>query len=240
MTSLHDREEATPRMLDGLRALVADDGYAATFQTLGQYRTAILCAVDSVLASSSTGAAPTLPRIPDDTLRSLVHEAQEEIEHTESWPTAYAIADWLSARGVRVQPPEGAAPRDSYSEAFTKSFRLTPRALSDELTTARGAVQHGDAPHTGVLAIDALELHIKALEAELRAVQGTDPKPSEPPRSGCPVCGGFAAHSGNCPRAAPEPSEAASDHANDGMKRYANGDFAYGGPAPSGPRCAAP
>jgi hypothetical protein len=43
-----------------------------------------------------------LPRDPDDTLRSLVHEGLEEIEHTESHVVAYALADWLAARGVRL------------------------------------------------------------------------------------------------------------------------------------------
>jgi hypothetical protein len=36
--------------LISLRALIADDGYACTFQTLGQYRTALLAALDSAPA----------------------------------------------------------------------------------------------------------------------------------------------------------------------------------------------
>jgi hypothetical protein len=39
--------EALPR---SLRNLIADDGYACTFQTMGQYRTALLKAFDAVTA----------------------------------------------------------------------------------------------------------------------------------------------------------------------------------------------
>ncbi|MGN6140691.1 MAG: hypothetical protein ACTHNV_17525 [Ralstonia sp.] len=39
-----------------LRALIADDGFAATFQTMGRYRTALL-QVASALARSSTQTA---------------------------------------------------------------------------------------------------------------------------------------------------------------------------------------
>jgi hypothetical protein len=43
---------------------------------------------------------------PDHTLRALVHEGLEMVTHTESWPSAYELADWLSARGVCVRAVE--------------------------------------------------------------------------------------------------------------------------------------
>ncbi|WP_375199091.1 hypothetical protein [Cupriavidus metallidurans] len=43
--------EALPR---SLRNLIADDGYACTFQTMGQYRTALLKAFDAAVATHRT------------------------------------------------------------------------------------------------------------------------------------------------------------------------------------------
>ena len=46
--------------LTEFRALLEDDGYAATFQTLGQYRTALIRALKSVVETPA-GAAPGCP-----------------------------------------------------------------------------------------------------------------------------------------------------------------------------------
>lgn len=47
-------DELTPLVRDTLRQVVANDGYAATFQTIGQYRKAILQHIDNLRDSSAT------------------------------------------------------------------------------------------------------------------------------------------------------------------------------------------
>ncbi|WP_454710994.1 hypothetical protein [Cupriavidus nantongensis] len=48
---------------NSIRNLVADDGYAATFQTMGQYRTALLRAIDTAPAPSASPAASFQERV---------------------------------------------------------------------------------------------------------------------------------------------------------------------------------
>lgn len=58
--------------MDQLRALIADDSYAMTFQTFGQYRTALLKAIDVLPASSQPAAV-------DESNIAWGHELQQRL-----------------------------------------------------------------------------------------------------------------------------------------------------------------
>ncbi|WP_202966745.1 hypothetical protein [Cupriavidus sp. IDO] len=57
-----------------IRALIANDGYAITFQTMGQYRTALLQALDSLPSAALAAAEPVAWCISMETARALAAE----------------------------------------------------------------------------------------------------------------------------------------------------------------------
>lgn len=83
--------------LDRLRALIADDSWAITFQSMGQYRTALLKEVDALraaLAEAQADAEPSRRELSDEQLRRFT--------------------EWLAAEmpyGTVISGPEYWAPR---------------------------------------------------------------------------------------------------------------------------------
>lgn len=76
---------------DAIRALIADDAYAMTFQTMGQYRSALLAALAAPVAGPDRNfmveAEPAAP--PDDLLdlRDRVMAWKEAREYYKAAPT---------------------------------------------------------------------------------------------------------------------------------------------------------
>lgn len=81
--------------LDKLRALIADDGFAATFQTMGRYRTALL-QVASALARSSTQTADAVVTDHSVEVNKMV---EEQTEPKTGEPETLAELTWCIEHG---------------------------------------------------------------------------------------------------------------------------------------------
>ncbi|CAJ0783755.1 hypothetical protein LMG19083_01081 [Ralstonia psammae] len=68
--------------LEKLRALIADDGFAATFQTMGRYRTALL-QVAAALARSSTPNAEAVVTDHSVDVDEMVQQQTGPLVHAE-------------------------------------------------------------------------------------------------------------------------------------------------------------
>lgn len=78
-----------------LRALIADDGFAATFQTMGRYRTALL-QVASALARSSTQTADAVVTDHSVEVNKMV---EEQTEPKTGEPETLAELTWCIEHG---------------------------------------------------------------------------------------------------------------------------------------------
>lgn len=81
--------------LEKLRALIADDGFAATFQTMGRYRTALL-QVASALARSSTQTADAVVTDHSVEVNKMV---EEQTEPKTGEPETLAELTWCIEHG---------------------------------------------------------------------------------------------------------------------------------------------
>ncbi len=81
--------------LSKLRALIADDGFAATFQTMGRYRTALL-RVASALARSS---APNAEAVVTDHSVEVNKMVEEQAVPKTGEPEALAELTWCIEHG---------------------------------------------------------------------------------------------------------------------------------------------
>ncbi|CAJ0817029.1 hypothetical protein LMG19087_02959 [Ralstonia wenshanensis] len=81
--------------LEKLRALIADDGFAATFQTMGRYRTALL-QIASALARSATPAAE--PVVTDHSVDGN-KMVEEQAERKADEPETLAELTWCIEHG---------------------------------------------------------------------------------------------------------------------------------------------
>ncbi|MCT7307969.1 hypothetical protein [Ralstonia wenshanensis] len=81
--------------LEKLRALIADDGFAATFQTMGRYRTALL-QIASALARSPT---PNAEPVVTDHSVEVNKMVEEQAERKADEPETLAELTWCIEHG---------------------------------------------------------------------------------------------------------------------------------------------
>jgi len=91
--------------LGEMHGLIANDGYAASFQDLGQYRSALVCHMGNVLRRLSTG-------------QSTVRAWRERMGKPADWPL-HAPTDVeraMVAEIAELRAQQGAAPRTDLSK----------------------------------------------------------------------------------------------------------------------------
>ncbi|MCT7295523.1 hypothetical protein N5I84_05055 [Ralstonia sp. CHL-2022] len=101
MSATEIPKESTPNPPTGstelakLRALIADDGFAATFQTMGRYRTALL-QIASALARSPT---PNAEAVVTDHSVEVNKMVEEQTEPKTGEPETLAELTWCIEHG---------------------------------------------------------------------------------------------------------------------------------------------
>ena len=126
--------------LEKLRALIADDGFAATFQTMGRYRTALLQVAAALARSSTPNAEPVVTDHSVEVDKMVEEQAVPEtgepetlaeltwcIEHGCHGPRTYRalgsareqLLDARSGQRASVALPEGWRIRIYDDEGFT-------------------------------------------------------------------------------------------------------------------------
>lgn len=148
------------QQLAELRDLIANDSYAITFQTFGQYRTALLKAADTIAALASQGAQPAegggvmpdrLEEIIDEYLDGYTMEGDDSY-HQPTEGERFMIKDaimgllvddaWDAEWGAHIRslcsPPAAAG------EAVPEGFVLVPKEPTSDMRNAFHAITQDD------------------------------------------------------------------------------------------------